>query len=256
MADKVAVITGAAGGIGQAVAHRLGNAGYQLALLDTAADALAGLRRELLDQGRAVTAYEVDVTRFDAVQRCVATIEDEAGPIDGLVNAAGVMRPAALESISEADWSETFAVNAFAVMHVLRAVVPRMAARGSGAVVTVSSNAAHTPRIGLGTYAASKAAALMLTKCVGLEYAQRGVRVNVVCPGSTDTAMLRTLAGPDAVANSVRGDQAAFKLGIPLGRIATPDRVAAVIAFLLSDDAGHITLESVTVDGGATLGVS
>jgi 2,3-dihydro-2,3-dihydroxybenzoate dehydrogenase len=254
--DKVAVITGAAGGIGQAVAHRLGAAGYQLAVLDNATDALADLQGQLHDAGRSVTVHEVDVTAYEEVAQTIARIEADTGPISALVNAAGVLRPATLESISAADWSETFAVNALAVMHLLRLVVPRMAERGYGSVVTVSSNTAHTPRIGMGAYAASKAAALMLTKCVGLEYASRGIRVNVVSPGSTDTAMLRTLAGPDGIQNSVRGDQSSFKLGIPLGRVATPDRVASVIAFLLSDEAAHITMENLTVDGGATLGMS
>src|SRR5690606_32681922 len=120
--------------------------------------------------------------------------------------------------------------------------------------VVVASNAARTPRLDMAAYAASKAAAVMFTKCLGLEVAQHGIRCNVVSPGSTDTPMQRALwsdqRGPEQV---VAGDLARYRLGIPLGRIATPHDIASAVVFLLSSEARQITMQELCVDGGATL---
>jgi 2,3-dihydro-2,3-dihydroxybenzoate dehydrogenase len=131
-----------------------------------------------------------------------------------------------------------------------------MVPRRSGAVVTVTSNAAGTARADMAAYAASKAAAAMFTKCLGLEVAGFGIRCNVVAPGSTDTPMLTSMwRDPSGRTRTVRGDPGTFRVGIPLGRVASPDDVAEAVAFLLSDRARHITMHDLTVDGGATLGV-
>ena len=132
-----------------------------------------------------------------------------------------------------------------------------MASRGEGAIVTVASNAAAVPRWHLAAYSASKAAAAAFTKGLGLEVSQHGIRCNVVAPGSTDTAMLRDLYEGDAErarAASIGGAQESFRVGIPLGRLSSPDDVAEAVLFLLSDRASHITLQTLTVDGGASLG--
>jgi 2,3-dihydro-2,3-dihydroxybenzoate dehydrogenase len=125
----------------------------------------------------------------------------------------------------------------------------------SGAIVTVASNAATTPRARMSAYAASKAASTMFTKCLGLEVAKHGIRCNVVAPGSTDTPMLHSMwgdeAGPQA---TIGGDPDTYRLGIPLRKLARPADIAEATVFLLSDQAAHITLHSLTVDGGASLG--
>jgi 2,3-dihydro-2,3-dihydroxybenzoate dehydrogenase len=127
--------------------------------------------------------------------------------------------------------------------------------RRRGSIVTVSSNAAGVPRAGMAAYGASKAAATMYTKALGLELAEFGIRANVVAPGTTRTPMLAPLgAGVDEVAAAaVVGDPLRFKVGIPLGRVAEPDDIASAVAFLASDAARHITLAELYVDGGATL---
>ena len=156
-----------------------------------------------------------------------------------------------------ADWDQTMAVNATGVFHVSRTVASRMAQRGSGAIVTVTSNAADTARIGMGAYAASKAAAAAFSRCLGLEVAGSGVRCNTVAPGSTDTAMLTALwHGDDDGARraSVDGSPEHYRVGIPLGRVAGPGHVTGAVLFLLSEAAAHITMHTLTVDGGATLG--
>ncbi|ADV65849.1 2,3-dihydro-2,3-dihydroxybenzoate dehydrogenase [Deinococcus maricopensis] len=244
-AGPVALVTGAAGGIGAAIVAHLGQQAYRVVATDLHAPAAP----------HAARAAALDVTDARRVEELVDEIERTLGPIDALVNAAGILRPGALTTYSDEDWARTFAVNTTGPFLTGRAVGRRMAPRGRGAIVTVTSNAAHVARAGMGAYAASKAATAHLTRCLGLELAPHGVRCNTVSPGSTDTRMGRQLwteaHGADAV---IRGSLDAYRPGIPLGRIAQPQDVAGVVAFLLSDAARHVTLQDVVVDGGATLG--
>lgn len=131
-----------------------------------------------------------------------------------------------------------------------------MKERRAGTIVTVSSNAAFVPRVGMAAYASSKAAATAFTKCLGLELAEFGIRCNVVSPGSTDTPMLRGMWKTDSDRSvTIDGSLGSYRAGIPLGKLARPEDVADAVAFLVSDRAGHITMHDMCVDGGATLGV-
>ncbi|WP_406052393.1 2,3-dihydro-2,3-dihydroxybenzoate dehydrogenase [Streptomyces virginiae] len=259
---KVALVTGAGQGIGEAVVRTLFRLGATVAATDVQAKAVAALAAELdPETGRApsagdgaVRAYELDVTDPAAVDRTVERIGRELGPIDILVNVAGVLRAAPVAELTDEDWAATFAVNVQGVFFTSRSVVPGMEARGAGSVITVASNAAGIPRTGMAAYAASKAAAVMFTKCLGLEYARSGVRCNIVAPGSTDTPMQWALwTDPQAPARVLEGDLASYRTGIPLGRIADPQDIADAVAFLASDQARHITMQDLYVDGGATL---
>lgn len=240
-AGKVALISGAAQGIGAAVARALAAQGARIAALD--------LHKPELPHALSLCA---DVADSAQVEAAVQQAERELGPIDILVNAAGILRMAPLLATSDEDWERTFAVNAGGVFRLSRAVARRMVARGTrGAIVTVASNAGAVPRQQMGAYAASKAASCHITRCLGLELAQHGIRCNVVSPGSTDTAMQRQLGvTPQAV---IAGAPASYRLGIPLGRLATPEDIAAAVCFLVSDQARHITMHDLRVDGGATL---
>jgi 2,3-dihydro-2,3-dihydroxybenzoate dehydrogenase len=256
LSEKVALVTGAAGGIGQAVARALGTRGARVGALDNNAQALGASVDTLVAEGLEVLALPADITSPAEVEAAVTKVEADLGPIDFLVNAAGLLRPGAATSADLADWDATFAVNTRGVFLMSRTVVNRMVPRSAGAIVTICSNAAATPRIQMAAYAASKAASAMYTKCLGLEVARYGIRCNVVSPGSTDSMMLRRLwDGEDRLAATLEGDPATFRLGIPIGKIATPADVAEAVVFLLSDEAGHVTLQDLTVDGGATLGV-
>lgn len=247
-----AVVTGAGRGIGAAVARALAEDGARVAVVDrdgaNAEAVAAGLPGPAL-------ACPADVSDPAAVEDLTERAERELGPVGILVNVAGILRPGSALDLDDRDWAEHLAVNAGGVLHACRAVARRMVPRRSGAIVTVASNAARVPRTRLAAYAASKAAAVQYTKCLGLELAEHGIRCNVVSPGSTDTAMQRDLwADPDEGARSaIDGDLAAYRSGIPLRRIGAPEDVADAVRFLVSDRARHITLHDLYVDGGASL---
>ncbi|MEV5238632.1 2,3-dihydro-2,3-dihydroxybenzoate dehydrogenase [Streptomyces cinnamoneus] len=252
LAGRTALVTGAGQGIGEAVTRALVARGARVAAVDATPDGIEKLAAEF---GAGVVAhYAADVSDGKAVEAVVDDVERTFGPLDILVNVAGVLRTSPVVEISDEDWERTFAVNSTGVFNASRAAARRMSERRSGCIVTVGSNAAGVPRTSMAAYAASKAAATMFTKCLGLELARSGVRCNVVSPGSTDTAMQRSLwADEQAPARVIDGDPAAYRVGIPLGRIADPSDVADAVLFLVSDRARHITMHDLYVDGGATL---
>jgi 2,3-dihydro-2,3-dihydroxybenzoate dehydrogenase len=257
----VALVVGAAGGIGRAIVETLLDGGYRVAAADLDAGNLATLAgaHPRLDHGALV-----DVRDAAAIDELVDGIERHVGPIDALVNAAGVLHASSALAQSDDDWAVVHDVNVGGVMRASRAVARRMAVRQRGSIVTIGSNAAAVARDGLSAYAASKAAARHYTLCLGVELAPLGIRCNVVSPGSTETPMLQRAwdgaapagGGLDGAAHraAIAGTPEAFWPGIPLGRIAAPAQIAQTVAFLLSDAASHITMHDLRVDGGATLG--
>jgi 2,3-dihydro-2,3-dihydroxybenzoate dehydrogenase len=250
---KGVLVTGAAAGIGRAVALRLAAEGHRLTLLDRDAEGLAMTVKEAVAAGaEQVLPITVDVADSLAVQEAF-TAAAACGAIDAIVSAAGILEPGGLADVTEQSWRRHFAVNTTGVLHVLQHGASRLTDGGS--IVVISSNAARVPRTGMLAYAASKAATSALTRCAGLELAARGIRCNVVEPGSTDTAMQRSLWSDEAAGRraAVDGDPSAYRVGIPLGRLGDPDAVAAVACFLLSDAARQVTLQQIFVDGGASL---
>jgi 2,3-dihydro-2,3-dihydroxybenzoate dehydrogenase len=251
---EAAFVTGAAGGIGVSVAQILAERGAPVALADVDAGAVRSLAAELRAAGHVAVGYQLDVRDSEAVRDTVDKAEHELGALGTLVNVAGVLQVGRTTELSEQQWRRTFAVNVDGVFHASRAVVERMMPRRSGCIVTVASNAAGVPRHGMAAYAASKAAAAQFTRCLGLEVAEHGIRCNVVCPGSTETDMLRSMwTDEDGLRATLDGDPAAYRVGIPLRKLATPRDIAEAVAFLASDAAGHITMQDLYVDGGAAL---
>ncbi|WP_072807264.1 2,3-dihydro-2,3-dihydroxybenzoate dehydrogenase [Rhodococcoides yunnanense] len=253
MTAPVALVVGAGKGIGRAVAHTLARSDRTVALVDADEISLSRTAQEIDGSVSRV----LDVRDELEVARVVAEIESSVGPIENLAYVAGILHTDDVLDSSTEDWRNMFDVNLFGLLHVVRCVGSAMRERRSGSIVTVGSNAAGIPRMSMGAYGSSKAASTMLTRVLGLELAQYGVRVNVVAPGSTDTDMQRSLwpdPTDDAGAGSaIAGELSTFKTGIPLGRIATPQDIADAVEFLLSDRARHITMQSLYVDGGATL---
>lgn len=249
IADKVAIITGAAGGIGAAVVRLLHEEGARVVATDRNASGIEQLAGEL-----GVRAETLDVRDSRSVTDLIERIEREMGPVDIGVSVAGILSTDLVTETSDELWQEVFAVNTDGVFHLSRALARRMLPRRRGNIVTVSSNAAGIPRHAMAAYAASKAAASMFTRCLGLELAPHGIRCNNVAPGSTLTSMQTGMwADEQGAAGVIAGSLETYKTGIPLGRLATPEDVAQTVVFLLSDQARHITMTDIYVDGGATL---
>lgn len=252
---KVVLISGAAQGIGAAVAHAMARAGATVAALDVRAGAVGELAATLRAAGRTALGLAVDVSDSAAVNAAVERVEQTLGPIDILVNVAGILHLGPILDCSDADWERSFSVNAGGVFRLCRAVAARMVPRRRGAIVTVASNASSVPRQQMAAYAASKAASTHFTRCLGLELAVHGIRCNVVSPGSTDTDMQRQLwTSPDSARAVIGGALDSYRLGIPLGRIASPGDIAEAVCYLASERARHVTMHDLRVDGGATLG--
>ena len=251
----VALVSGAAQGIGAAVALSLASAGVRVVALDVQASALHALAAEAEKQQLPFSPLVADLRDAAEVRTAVAHVEARVGPITMLANVAGVLRLGSALDMPDEDWLHCFDVNTHGVFNLSRAVAARMQARRAGSIVTVGSNAASVPRTQMAAYAASKAASHQFTRCLGLELAPAGIRCNIVAPGSTDTAMQRQLwTDEGAQARILAGSLESFRTGIPLGRIAQPQDVAEAVLFLLSNAARHVTLHTLVVDGGATLG--
>lgn len=247
---RIALVTGAAGGIGQALVRTLLDAGSTVIATDVAApgfEAPPAVAHRLLPRA-------LDVRDGEAVTRLVRQVEAEIGPIDLGVNVAGVLSGTLVADTSDAEWRRVFAVNCDGVFHLGRALAQAMQPRGRGAIVTVGSNAAGVPRHAMAAYAASKAAAAMFTRCLGLELAPHGIRCNIVAPGSTLTPMQTGMwADARGAERVIAGLPEQYKAGIPLRKLATPEDIAHAVMFLLSEQAGHIAMSDLYVDGGATL---
>lgn len=243
--DKTVWVTGAGKGIGYATA---------LVFVDAGARVI-GFDREFTQESYPFATEVMDVADAGQVAQVCQRVLQKTPRLDVLVNAAGILRMGATDALSVDDWQQTFAVNVGGAFNLFSQTMAQFRRQQGGAIVTVASDAAHTPRIGMSAYGASKAALKSLALTVGLELAGCGVRCNVVSPGSTDTDMQRTLwVSEDAEQQRIRGFGEQFKLGIPLGKIARPQEIANTILFLASDLASHITLQDIVVDGGSTLG--
>ncbi|WP_276324931.1 2,3-dihydro-2,3-dihydroxybenzoate dehydrogenase [Photobacterium halotolerans] len=247
--NKVVWVTGAARGIGHAVAMSFHQLGAQVIGLDIDFSAAREAGTEY-----PFATYEVDISNPEAVRQVAQRILADVPVIDVLANVAGILRMGQTEELSVDDWHTCINVNASGVFYLLQQVIPVFKQQRHGAVVTVSSNAAHVPRQHMTAYCASKAALSSLANCAALELAPYGVRCNLVSPGSTDTQMQRSLwHSEDAEQRTIAGFPEQFKLGIPLGKIAQPQEIAQVVVFLASDLASHVTMQDIVVDGGAIL---
>lgn len=246
LAGKLAFVTGASGGIGQAVIEALAQEGARIVATDV------GVPEAVMPDG--LVWAPLDVTDAAAVEALVERVETDIGAIDIGISVAGVLATGLVTETSDAEWRRVFAVNADGIFHFGRALARRMIPRCGGALVTVSSNAAGVPRHAMAAYAASKAAATMFTRCLGLELAPYGIRCNIVAPGSTLTPMQTGMwTDVDGARRVIAGQPEIFKAGIPLGKLATPGDIADAVVFLASDRAAHITMADLYIDGGATL---
>ncbi|SHO52305.1 SDR family NAD(P)-dependent oxidoreductase [Anaerocolumna xylanovorans] len=247
---KVVVVTGALGGIGKATVKVFLEAGYHVVALDKKEP-----EPEREDKG--VSYLQLDITNRKKVEKTIEYIEEKIGEIYKLIHVSGIFLSKAITHLKPDEWMSIFDVNCNGTFYITQSVSKKMIERREGTIVIVSSNASKFPRKNMAAYAASKAATSMYAKCLALELSEFDIRCNIISPGSTETDMQKQLwGGSDTVPESIiMGDLEAYRLGIPLKKIAQPADIAEVIYFIASEKANHITMEEITVDGGATMGV-
>jgi 2-hydroxycyclohexanecarboxyl-CoA dehydrogenase len=247
--DRTVIVTGGANGIGAAIARRLAEEGCAVGVLDLDAPAGEKVVAELKAAGRRASFHAADITDYDAVARAVAAFEAASGPIACLVNNAGWDRAANFLDTTPEFWRKVVAINLFGPLNVNHIILRGMSARGFGRVVNIASDAGRVGSSGEAVYSACKGGIIAFTKTVARELVGKGIIVNTLCPGPTDTAILRSfLEGPDGT-RIAEG----LKRAIPMRRLGVPEDYPGLVAFLLSDDAAYITGQTISVSGGLTM---
>ena len=241
---RVAIVTGAASGIGRATAVLFHERGHAVGAADWNG---AGVR-ETAAGAEHMLAYEADVRDADAVRAVVAETVERFGRVDCLVCAAGVGDGGRVDELSEDDWARTVDVSLKGTFLCCRAVVPELRRAGGGAIVTFGSVLGRAVIPGTAPYSAAKAGVEVLTRAMAIDYAREKIRVNCILPGSTDTPLMWLGLEPD----EIRKARAVVESEVPMGRIADPVEIARAVFFLASDEASFVTGASLVVDGGTS----
>ncbi|HLF39612.1 MAG TPA: beta-ketoacyl-ACP reductase [Burkholderiales bacterium] len=243
MAQRVAVVTGGMGGIGEAICMRLVQAGHRVVSTYSPGNTKAEQWvNDMKTRGFEFHAVQVDVTDFDSAQKAVARIQAEVGPIDILVNNAGITRDASFRKMGKPDWDAVMRTNLDSVFNMTKPVCDGMMDRGWGRIINISSINGQKGAFGQTNYSAAKAGMHGFTKALALEVARKGVTVNTVSPGYVGTKMV--LAVPKDVLDTKIIPQ------IPVGRLGKPEEIAGLVAYLCSDDAGFVTGANLAINGG------
>ncbi|HUA32778.1 MAG TPA: 3-oxoacyl-ACP reductase family protein [Candidatus Binataceae bacterium] len=245
---RVAIVTGGANGIGRAIALRLGSEGAAIAIADIQTDAARKTAAEITSQGGRAIGVKLDVTSLDDAVAAADRVERELGPIDILVNNAGWDELKPFVDTTPEFWDKVIAINYRGVLNLCKAIVPRMQSRGAGGkIVSIASDAGRVGSTGESVYAGCKAAIIGFSKTIARELARNQINVNVVCPGPTETNLLRAaMAGREGVLN-------AMAKGIPMRRLGQPEDLAGAVAFFASSDADFATGQVISVSGGLTM---
>lgn len=247
--NKIAVITGAASGFGEAIARRFAAEGASVLAADLNAAGAAKVSKSIVADGGKATATGADVTKAADADAMIAAAISEFGGLDILVNNAGVpQRIGAFQDVSADAIDRIFDVNVKSWLYTTRAALPHLEARGGGSIVNTASIAGLRPRPGAAWYNASKAAACSLTLSMASELGEKNIRVNALCPVAADTPLFRDVVGGELT----DAHRERFVSGIPLGRLATAEDVAGAAVYLASEDAAFLTGVLLPIDGGRT----
>ncbi len=240
LTGKVAIVTGAARGIGRAISEALARQGALVAMTDVLGDAAVQSAHELVAAGLKAEGYTMDVTSAESVQATVASIVERHSRIDILVNNAGIVRDMVALRLKREDWDLVLKVNLTGTFTCTQAVLRTMMRQHGGRIISISSVVGQMGNAGQSNYAASKAGIIGFSKSMARELAVRGITVNVVAPGLIDTDMTRGLP------ENVRNEWASM---VPLGRLGTADDVASAVCFLATDEASYISGQVLAVNG-------
>jgi NAD(P)-dependent dehydrogenase (short-subunit alcohol dehydrogenase family) len=248
--DKVGVITGAASGIGRAAAQLFAREGAAVVVVDIS-DAGRAVADEISKSGGRTVFEKCDVTRSDDCKGAVDRALREFGRLDILFNNAGIIRRATVVDLSEEDWDRVMAVNVKSIFLMSRFAVPVMAKQGGGVIINMASGWGLSGGAKAAVYCASKGAVVLLTKAMAVDHGPQNIRVNCICPGDTDTGMLRNEAQQLGEAADRFMAEAARR---PLGRVGKPEEIARAALYLASDASSFVTGTALVVDGGSLAG--
>ena len=243
MTQRMAIVTGGMGGLGEAICIKLARMGYKVITTCSPGNTKrAAWLEDMKKQGMDFKAYEIDVADFASCQAGVTKIQSECGPIDVLVNNAGITRDTTFRKMDKDAWDAVMHTNLDSVFNMTKPVIDSMAERGWGRVINVSSVNGQKGAFGQTNYSAAKAGMHGFTKAAALEYARKGVTVNTISPGYIGTKMV--MAIPKEVLDSKIIPQ------IPIGRLGKPEEVAGLVAYLCSDEAAFVTGANIAINGG------
>jgi 2-hydroxycyclohexanecarboxyl-CoA dehydrogenase len=245
---RVAVVTGGASGIGEACCRQLAEAGRKVAVLDWSGDAAEGVAEQLRSKGATAMAATVDVSDRAAVDAAYEQVRAELGPIEILVTSAGITGSDPFHEMPLETWDRILSVNLTGTFHSIQAAIGDMRAGGWGRVVTISSSSAQQGSPQMAHYVASKGGVIGLTKSLAREYAPEGITVNTIPPSTISTPMLQSFVR----AGRIPSEEESAKR-IPVGRMGTPDDIAAACVFLCSEAASYITGQIIGVNGGSVI---
>lgn len=248
---KTAIVTGAGSGIGRAIAQRLGTEGVTVGVFDINLAGAGDTVKAIEAAGGKAVAVSCDITDYAAVTKAVAEFEAATGAGTAiLVNNAGWDTPMPFLKTDEAFWKKVTAINWFGPLHMTHAVAQGMAARKSGRIVNIASDAGRVGSSGEVVYSGCKGATIAFAKALAREVARSNVTINTICPGPTDTPAMDAFVGTGEAGQKIRD---AMVRGVPLGRIGQPDDYPGLVAFLASDDAAFMTGQTISVSGGLSM---
>lgn len=251
MSNRVALVTGGAQGIGEGISRALGAAGVKVGIADLNVEAAQRTATAITAAGGTAVAVAVDITDRAAVEAGVATIEEQLGPVDIVVNNAGWDDFMPFLDTTEDFWDKILDINFKGALRLCHVLVPKMVERGHGRVINIGSDAGRVGSSLEAVYSGAKGGIIAFTKTLAREVATKGVTVNTVCPGPTDTPALRAFADNSGQeADKVIGG---MTRAVPMKRLATPEDVAAAVVFFASDTASYITGQTLSVSGGLTM---